>query len=192
MVSLSAPALAATGDGRFAIKGLAARACSEMVREFEGSTPNTPMYGGWIYGYLTAMNQTTPDTFDLAPWQDLETLTNYVIVYCRGNPTVTFGQAVFRMSDALRPARLASPSSLVSISLRGKTYLMYEAVLERLIEALEKGGFLKASLRPKPAAFTPDVARALRVFQAKHKLEQTGLPDQRTLHELFIEPRKPR
>jgi hypothetical protein len=184
--SLCAPVLAqaTSAHGEFGVKGIGASDCATAVREYKGGTPNAMMYGGWLYGYLTAVNQATPDTFDLATWQDLNTLTNFVIEYCQKNPRTSFAQAVFNLTAALKPMRLTAASQPVRFTHNNKPFVMYGDVIKRMGEALKQKGYYKGTLPAQPA-FTGEMARAVSRFQAGNQLPATGEPDQFTLFKLF-------
>lgn len=184
LVLCAGGAQAAAVKGEFGIKGIGATDCATAVREYKGATPNAMMYGGWLYGYITALNQTTPDTFDLATWQDLNTLSNFIIDYCSKNPRTSFAQAVFNMTTALQPKRLRSASKPVRFARNGKNFVMYGEVIVRMQQALATKGFYKLGGAPKPE-YTDEMARALTQFQLKNKLPGTGEPDQFTLFKLL-------
>lgn len=182
------PAQAAAEGGAFAIKGIGATDCATAVREYAAGTPNAMMYGGWIYGYLTAMNQVTPGTFDLAPWQDLNTLTNFIVEYCRKNPKVTFSEATFKMAAALNPKRQTARTTPMEVRVNGRAYMLYAATIDRIAAQLAAKGFLKGKAPAAAAsapAFSAELTAALKAFQVSRKLKGTGEPDQRTLYELF-------
>lgn len=177
-------AQAAATKGEFGIKGIGASDCATAVREYKAGTPNAMMYGGWLYGYMTAVNQVTPDTFDLATWQDLNTLSNFLIEYCAKNPRMSFAQAVFNMTNALKPMRLKTVSQPVHFRKNDKDFVLYGEVITRIAQTLTTKGFYKGNVKDKPA-FTDEMARALAQFQARNKLPPTGEPDQFTLFRLF-------
>lgn len=181
----AAPSAHAANGGAFAIKGIGATECSVAVREYTAGTPNAMMYGGWIYGYLTAMNQVSPDTFDLAPWQDLNTLTNFVVEYCKKNPKTPFAQATFKLAVALNPQRQKTRTDYVHFPVNGKGYTMYTSTIEMVAGKLVAKGFLKSKPATKKPEFTADMVTALKGFQTSRKLKPTGEPDQSTLFELF-------
>jgi hypothetical protein len=177
-------AQAAAAKGEFGVKGIGASDCATAVREYNAGTPNAMMYGGWLYGYLTAVNQATPETFDLASWQDLNTLTNFVIDYCRKNPRTSFAQAVFNMATALKPMRLTTASQPVRFVHNNKPFILYGEVIGRIGQVLKAKGFYKGALAARPV-FDAEMAGALKRFQASNRLPATGEPDQFTLFRLF-------
>lgn len=184
-VAALSPARAATDKGEFGIKGIGATDCATLVREYKAGSPNAMMYGGWLYGYITAMNQVTPDTFDLAPWHDLNTLTNFIVDYCQKNPRTSFSQAVFSMTSALKPKRLKTASVPTNFSQNGKTFVMYGDVITRMAETLKAKGFYKGGVSASNPQFTNELSKAVKAFQIRNKLRETGHPDQFTLFRLF-------
>jgi hypothetical protein len=181
---LPGSAQAAASKGEFGIKGIGASDCAAAVREYKAGTPNAMMYGGWLYGYMTALNQSTPDTFDLATWQDLNTLSNFLIEYCAKNPRMSFAQAVFNMTNALKPMRLKTMSQPIRFRKNDKEFVLYGEVITRMGQALSAKGFYKGRVADKPV-FTDEMSRALTQFQTRNKLPATGEPDQFTLYRLF-------
>lgn len=179
------PAAQAANAGAFAIKGIGATECSVAVREYTAGTPNAMMYGGWIYGYLTAMNQVSPDTFDLAPWQDLNTLTNFVVEFCKKNPKTPFAQATFKMAVALNPQRQKTRTDYIHFPVNGKGYTMYASTIQMVANKLAGKGLLKNKPSVQKPEFTSDMVLALKAFQSSRKLKPTGEPDQQTLFELL-------
>lgn len=184
-LAAAAPVHAATDKGEFGVKGIGATDCATLVREFKASTPNAMMYGGWLYGYLTAMNQTSADTFDLTPWQDLNTLTNFIVDYCGKNPRTSFGQAVFNMTAALKPRRARSASAPRRIGPKGSSMVLYGETITRIGQALKAKGYYKGALDESKPQFTEEMSKAVKAFQAHNKLSETGMPDQFTLFRLF-------
>jgi murein L,D-transpeptidase YcbB/YkuD len=184
-LAAQAPARGAADRGEFGIKGIGATTCATVVHEYKAGTPNAMMYGGWLYGYMTAMNQTTAATFDLAPWQDLNTLTNFLVSYCAKNPKTTYAQAVFNMTSALKPKRLKSASQPLTLRRDGKSFILYADVLARMAQALKARGFYSGPVEGNKPQYTDELAKAVKAFQARNKLPETGLPDQFTLFRLF-------
>lgn len=179
------PTAYAANAGAFAIKGIGATDCAIAVREYTAGTPNAMMYGGWIYGYLTAINQVSPDTFDLAPWQDLNTLTNFVVEFCKKNPKTPFAQATFKMAVALNPQRQKTRTDYIHFPVNGKGYTMYAATIQLVSSRLTAKGFLKPKAASQKPEFTADMIAGIKAFQTSRKLKPTGEPDQQTLFELL-------
>ncbi|MCP5153397.1 MAG: peptidoglycan-binding protein [Ectothiorhodospiraceae bacterium] len=179
----SPPTPAADPQGRFGIKGPGATTCSTFVDAIRRRTENAYLYGGWVYGYLTSFNQFAPDTFDVAPWEDLETLVDYLVAHCERQPDQSFAQAVFQLAEALKVSRLTVPSTVIEATSGGNRVRIYEAVLRRAQEALVARGHLAAD--GVTGMYDEPTRAALTAFQTAARLTVTGLPDRFTLHQLL-------
>jgi len=170
------------GQGRFAIKGIGAYPCKTYLEERKKGGENAYMFGGWIYGYLTASNQFQSDTFDLAPWENLDTLALYLDSYCQANPDTSFAQAMFNMTRALTDARLKTPSNPQQIGNAERQLVVYQEVVQRVQQKLTELAHFKGEANGIYDEATRD---ALNTYQSANQLEVTGLPDQPTLHKLL-------
>lgn len=188
MLSLSlcsATLTAADAEGRFAIKGIGNTDCTTFVSEMEQSTPNAYMYGGWIYGFLTADNKASEETFDLVAWEDLETLTSYLHGYCKRNPEAKFAQAVFQLGEALRADRITSATSPIQIGTDEASVFVYQTMIGRIQDRLRELGHLQQDQPDGSSTWDEATEAALKAFQASEELTVSGLPTQLTLHHLF-------
>jgi len=71
-------AQAADSQGRFATKGAGRVACSEHLKAAADRTEVFPRFLGWLEGYVSAINQFTPDTYDITPFVDMQIMANAV------------------------------------------------------------------------------------------------------------------
>lgn len=184
-LSLALPGAGAAADaaGQFAIKGAGAQTCTAFLASWDAGSPDLALYAGWIDGYLTGMNQTTPDTYDLASWQTAETLMGLVRSVCGAVPGETgFLDAFHEVQRLITPSRLTEVSPLVALVHEGQSTVAYAAVVQRVQARLAALGHAPG---PADGTFRPETAAALAEFQATQTLPQTGLPDQRTLFALF-------
>jgi hypothetical protein len=180
---------AASAEGGFAVKGNGAAPCSRFVEALEAKDAEFYVFAGWIEGYLTAINQFSPETYDVAPWQSTEVLTMMMNAYCRQRPNDLFSAGVNRMAQALQAERLTRPSRLFKAENgSGASVPIYEAMMLRVQEALIAKGYLPA---PADGAYGRQTRLALERFQRERSLPVSGLPDQRTLHQLFPPPALP-
>ena len=172
-------------DGKFAVKGAGASRCAHYVQQVEGKTKEVYAYGGWIEGYLTAVNAYQKDTFDLAPWQNTTLLALALKEHCGKHPELTFAKAVRQMVRTLYPQRLVTASRLVEARNGDKAVRVYEAVIRRMQQRLAKLGLYKGKADGRYGAQT---RRALTAFQKKNELATSGLPDAPTLLRLLNSP----
>jgi hypothetical protein len=80
-------ASAADQNGLFAIRGAGLLTCLTYVQEREAASDAYLMIGGWLDGYVTAVNELSLETFDVTPYVSTELLTVLINRHCKGNPT---------------------------------------------------------------------------------------------------------
>lgn len=183
-------AQAADSTGQFAIKGGGAQTCDVFAAAHTAQSRDLLIYGGWVEGYATGLNQFQADSFDVLPWQTTELLLGLLASYCRTQPQERLIDALNRLVREVFPQRLTAPSPIVSVQDGARTTLHYAAVLDRVAGALRDQGF-DPGTAPAGQAFPPGLAAALRAFQTTKGLSPTGLPDQQTLFELLLRPLNP-
>ncbi len=61
---------------------------------------------GWIFGYLTAYNRQTPDTWDIGGQTDISEILLWLENYCKRNPLDEFAEAMGSLTDELHPRRI--------------------------------------------------------------------------------------
>ena len=178
----SITATAADPNGRFGIKGIGASACAEYLQAANAGSPWVGRYLGWVNGYLTRLNQTDAQTFDILPWQSTRML--YVLLgdYCRQNPDRSFGTAVYALTKALQTQRLTRESEVRQYTNDNGSIFLYEEVLrlaqKRLNEVAGSGIAVNGNLDDA-------TTEALEKFQQANELLANGLPDEPTLQLLF-------
>lgn len=184
-VLVASSAAAVDRDGRFAIEGGGLQTCTDYQSALRWRTADLPAYGGWIEGYLTAVNQARGDLFDLTPWQTTESLLSLLGSVCGQLPGETrVALALDRLVALLLPQALREESPVIAVEAGdGAAYAFYVAVLDRINAALRGRGHAVVSL---PGHFGDDTRAGLRAVQAGAGLAETGLPDQRTLFVLLL------
>ncbi len=178
-----ASAAAADREGRFALDGGGAAACAQFLQAREAKAAELSLFAGWIDGYLSAVNQMRPETYDITPWQTTDLLLVLVENYCRANPKEAFGLAVNRLGAALAKDRMTTQSPMMVAGHKGAVVSVYEEIIVRVHGALVERKHLPKEAEPK---FTPEMRVALEKFQQERKIPVTGLPDQKTLFLLFL------
>jgi len=61
---------------------------------------------GWIFGYLTAYNRQTPDTWSIEGQTDTSAILLWLENYCKQNSFVDFTEAMVLLTDELHPRRI--------------------------------------------------------------------------------------
>lgn len=180
---LASTARAADAQGGFAIKGAGAVPCARFIEDWEAEGRNMALYAGWIDGYVTAMNQTMAETFDLTPWQNAETLLGLMRRGCEATPETRFMDRLVALLRDMSPIRLRTASTASNLLHNGRAVIVYDSVLAQALRRLAAEGFWTG---PDDTAFSVTVAEAFARFQQDRGLPVTGLPDQRTLAGLFL------
>jgi hypothetical protein len=100
-----APGLAGAADdkGQFQILGAGARPCSD----YSAATPEAKrIVETWFAGYITAMNRSTGQTYNLVGNTTVEQMHEWLGNYCRTNPQSLIAIAVHAMLEAAYPNRV--------------------------------------------------------------------------------------
>ena len=168
--------------GDHSIRGVGIASCEVFVNQLGNDRHEKFLFAGWLNGYITAWNQTKEDTFEVASWQTLDTLAEYLRKYCTDNPDKTFYSAVSAMVTRLMPYRLNERSDMIRFKNNNESVVIYQTVLQRVKDELEKGSFLKNSDRNS----SEYISEALREYQKSKGIDDSGLPDQPTLHRMFL------
>lgn len=175
-------ALAATTDEKYVIKGAGNGTCERFVTEREAQSQAYALFGGWLAGYITAYNQLTDKTFDIAPWQNLDLLAAFLDNFCRHNPDLAFVSAVGAMISALQPTRLRTASEKIEAAAGDDRVTLFRNVLRDVQIRLTDLGHYQ---RGADGLYGEGTRRALKEYQQSKALPPTGVPDQRTLFELY-------
>jgi hypothetical protein len=178
----ASPVFAADSTNRFALRGVGLTDCEHFLKAMQERKENVLVAGGWLEGYITAVNQFTPDTFDIAPWQSTQVLLGLVTRNCERNPKAGFFQIVQSMMNFLEPTRLSAQSERVLAEAGTNKFYVYRDTMKDVQQKLIKLGFLTGSA---DGQFGPKTRTALEAFQKAQQIEVTGLPDQNTLFRLL-------
>ncbi len=182
----STPFVGAQGadkDGRFAIKGAGTASCERYLEERSRRSEPYYLIAGWLNGYLTAANQYSDETYDLAAWQNSKLLNALLETHCKANPKQKIHVAVRAMVERLRTERLREMSMLVEARAGKERIRLYQETLRRIQTKLANLGFYTGKADGR---FGPGTRKALEAFQAAHNLKITGLPDQTTIYSLLV------
>ena len=185
MLAPMLPVEAADDAGNFAVKGIGTTSCRDYLAARETGGDEYLLYGGWIGGYVTAFNQLAPQTFDLLPWQSVDTLTRMLASACEKTPDTLFAAVLSRLATLVQPQRIASPSAPVRAGEGPGGVTLYAEALRRTQERLAALGLFEGS---PDGAWDERTREALSRFQQANGLQATGVPDQVTLFVLNYPP----
>ena len=142
------------------------------------------LYGGWLEGYFSAYNQFQQDNYDISPWQTTELLLLLLQRHCKDNPTAKYLDAANAMIKAFYPIRLTAESKIIKIEVGEVSSYFYQEILLRAKQRLKFLGYYDGE--PNGTTYTDDDTKAFSDYQRKVGLRITGIPDQRTLTNLFL------
>ncbi len=131
---------------------------------------------------MTDINQCSPETYDVTPWQSQNLLAVLSEKFCAKNPGASFFAVANKMIVELRDDRLRESSAPIVAAVGERTIRIYRKTLRRVQVLLEKGGHYQGGI---DGLFGPNTQRALESYQKQVGLTVSGLPDQATLFKLL-------
>lgn len=173
---------AADQDGLFSIRGAGLLTCKTYVEEREAASDAYVMIGGWLDGYITAVNELSAQTFDVLPYESTELLTILIDRHCEDNPSDILFAVTNSLLAKLFDDRLQSSSAFVDVRVGVDQVRLYTNIIERIQTALTAAGFLDDGAAGRWNLETQD---ALARYQESEGMEGTGFPDQATLWSLL-------
>ncbi|MEM9421114.1 MAG: peptidoglycan-binding protein [Pseudomonadota bacterium] len=174
------------GPARAALDGAGLYTCSQFIDAAAREDGSIRLYAGWVDGFLSGVNASRPDTFDITPWQSTELVLSMVRQFCSKNPELTYGDAVSGLFVALYEDRLVVEDEIVRVESGKQGVFVYRTVISSLHAALIQAGYDA----PSGETFREQSRAALRKFQRDEGLAESGLPDQVTLFRLFVGKKK--
>ena len=178
MIVCPLAAHAADAQGNFAVRGVGSQSCKALSDQVAQKNPNVAIaLESWLGGFLTAVNRLQGDTFDASPILANAAMAQMVFNVCQRAPTSSVETVTFDIVKALTPARLRKASTNVEAKSGANTVVLRKDTLMAMQTELARQGLFKEA---PTGLFTPATSAALKAFQAKGKLTQTGLPDPAT------------
>lgn len=177
----ASPALTATGEGTFAVRGLGASSCGEVVAALTG--PDTAVtatqMASWIAGYLTHANRSTDEHFDVMPIQDIYGISTIIARICENHTDSLLEEVAASVLDLMAPFAQTESSDLIDIEVDGQTVRLRQSAMAMVQQRLIDRGAL-----PEGSAdglYGRNTRSAIGAFQAASNLPETGLPDSMTV-----------
>ncbi|RMD64368.1 MAG: peptidoglycan-binding protein [Alphaproteobacteria bacterium] len=175
----------ADAQGRFAIKGAGLASCRDYTQARADQSQLVYSLLGWLDGYLTAYNQLSADTFDVAAWESTDLFAQILDGHCKTYSDHRFVTVVRAIVAEIADQRLTQNSPLIAARNGGQGLLIYQETLRRVQEKLSQRGLYSGAIDGR---FDDPTRAALERFQAGQGLAVSGLPDQPTLWKLFRPP----
>ena len=177
----SAPALAVDRNGEFFLRGYGSATCQNYLDDRTGNNERYFYYRSWLNGYLTAYNQLTDDTFDIAPNISIDQLAEAMAKICAGDAERSFWAATTILTRSLQPKRQVVKPELQTVSAGERTMTIDRELLRRVQGALKQRGY---GVGVVDGLYGRNTREALEAFQRDQQLPVTGLPDTETLARL--------
>ena len=181
---LGGGAQAADGKGRFALKGAATATCERYLQAVKEGGKALASFGGWLEGYMTAVNQYSAETYDVVSFESSQSLAIALANHCNKHPEKRYFHANRDMLAALFKNRIkeASPLHKAAPADGAAGIYVYEETIKRLQTRLTE---LKLYGGPIDGLYNDGTRAAVRQFQTKQGLEPNAVPTQKTLQNLF-------
>lgn len=177
-------ALCADAKGDFALEGAGLAQCSRFSKALAEDSTEVLVFGGWMHGYLTGVNQYREDTYDIATWPSQQQQIKYLGNFCSQNPQRRFFEAVAAMVIQMTPERVVAKEKPIAIT---KTIQLYPSTLARVRARLIAAGHLESSASTG-GEWGPRLEASLKAYQESRGLKETGYPDEATLLSLLRAP----
>lgn len=178
------PAMAATKDGSFAIRGFGAQSCGSITTQMREDPAAASAALAWVLGYTTAFNRVQADTFDVSPLVDGAAMLRMIIGTCEKTPDSIVETVAFEVLKVLARARVTESAPLVETVSGERKAAVRRETLQRIQSQLIQRGHLSGTA---DGVFGPQTSTALRAFQSAQKLPETGIADAATVVRLLIE-----
>jgi len=177
----SFPAMAATDEGAFAVRGLGASSCADVVAALTGpeAAGASGQMASWIAGYLSHANRTTGGTFDVMPIQDIYGTATIIARICETNPDSLLEDVAASVLVLMAPYAQGDVSEMIVIEQDGQTVTIRQSALAMVQQRL-----IDRAALPEESAdglYGRNTETAIRQFQAASGLAETGLPDALTV-----------
>jgi hypothetical protein len=188
LVGSSGAARAADVDQRFALKGASRVTCGQFVKLRAEKPELAPLFNSWMDGYLTALNEKLPETYDLMLFENSELLNRLVEANCKRKPEERYFVVVRALVRVMQQTRLTAHSPRTEISVGDSKTALYAETVTRMQRRLSEAGYFTGQ---PLGVFDEPTREAIKEFQTANGFEATGFPDVRTLLKVFRQSSKP-
>jgi alkanesulfonate monooxygenase SsuD/methylene tetrahydromethanopterin reductase-like flavin-dependent oxidoreductase (luciferase family) len=177
-------AAAADPQGQFGVRGAALVSCEVYETERNARSEAYSMIASWMDGYITATNQHSADTYDVASFESTELAAALVSEYCKQHPDTLVFAVVNALVEQFRGNRLLAPSEKVVVTGNDQSVALYKELVKRVQEKMAAAGFYEGEA---DGDYNDQTREAMAAYQRSIDFDPTGFPDQLTLWRLFTD-----
>ncbi len=183
--ALHGPAVAATGSGAFAVRGIGAQSCKNITAVAAGKKADelVQLSSAWVAGYISQYNRATSNTYEAVPIVDNVVLGKLAINVCRSNPDTLFEAVAASLVASFSRGALSDESPDIELKNGNSRAVLRRGVVRLVQQELIREGFLPAG--SVDGDYGPGTRAALSKFQEARGITMTGVPDPQTLVHLF-------
>ncbi len=183
--ALHGPAVAATGSGAFAVRGIGAQSCKNITAVAAGKKADelVQLSSAWVAGYISQYNRATSNTYEAIPIVDNVVLGKLAINVCRSNPDTLFEAVAASLVASFSRGALSDESPDIELKNGNSRAVLRRGVVRLVQQELIREGFLPAG--SVDGDYGPGTRAALSKFQEARGITMTGVPDPQTLVHLF-------
>lgn len=175
---------AADADHMFALRGVGALPCRALSDVAASQRRAMQMaVEEFSLGYVSAINRTSRETFDVLPLDQPALLANWVDSVCKTNADQSIEQVLFSILQRVHALRLAEDSPLLTLKTPYGAMTIRKGTLQTVQQALERKGLLKGQA---DGVFSGATRDAIRAYQVSVFQQPTGLPDPQTVVRLVV------
>ncbi|WP_227815161.1 peptidoglycan-binding domain-containing protein [Nitrogeniibacter aestuarii] len=181
-IGLSLPAAAADGKDQFAVRGASLIDCAVFSREHAARADVSKIVASWVDGYVSGINQATPDTYDILSFETTELILEIVDRHCREHPTDRVFSVVHKLFEQLKADRIKARADKILIEQDGRDAQHYTELIQRVQRKLKAAGLYQGKA---DGQYSPALSSGIAKYQTSIGFEPTGFPDQATLWRLL-------
>lgn len=177
---MPAAGLAETESGQYVVRGIGAQRCVDVAEGYAKDRARQLELSSWIAAYTTTANMTQDGVFDIFPSQNNAQIAGLVALICRSKPETSVAEIIGALGRLFAPLAVNGESPFVEVKSGEASVTVREETVTDVQNALVTRGLLTQD--DVDGAFGPTTSSALKAFQKKRGIRETGVPDILTMY----------
>ncbi|MEQ9814986.1 MAG: peptidoglycan-binding domain-containing protein [Azospirillaceae bacterium] len=182
-LAASQPAHAADAEGNFRVIGSGFEPCSRLIELRDAEDPAYFAFRSFMNGYTTAFNALVPNVYSSTSIFSMDALYAFAVDFCADNPETLWVESVGSVLAGLEPLYLSQQPEPFEITNGENTATIPREFVTSIQQALRQRGLYGGAI---DGIWGQGSQSGITRFQEEAGLEVTGVPDTRTLFELFL------